>query len=143
MKLRLAVTLLLIIILTFPLAHGQGTDPYQHCRNIVEPMARLACYDATAPVDPQVPAERASGNFGLPERNTETVIYSAVGADFRGWKSNTRITLENGQVWQVVDGSSGYVGQAHRKVVVRRAILGSYRIEFEGLNSSPTVRRIK
>ena len=142
MKLRLAVTLLLLI-LTFPLAHGQGTDPYQHCRKIVEPMARLACYDATAPVDPRVPAGRASANFGLPERNTETVIHSAVSADFSGWKSNTRITLENGQVWQVVDGSTGYVGPANRKVVVRRAALGSYRIKFEGLNKSPTVRRIK
>lgn len=119
----------------------------RQCRVLPDAAARLSCYDAI-PLAAARPAavQAAPAGFGFPEpagtAATQTV-QSAVGADFTGWRGRTQITLENGQVWEVVDGSLGAVGPANRKVVVRRAAFGSYRMEFEGLNNAPTVRRVK
>lgn len=119
--------------------------PLRKCRGITDAAARLACYDSI-PAASAPDSDSAKNDFGLVSLDAEKrkeIIASSVGAEFDGWRSNGRILLENGQVWEVVDGSSGYVGPLNRKVIVRRAALGSFRMEFEGLNASPTVRRIK
>jgi len=87
----------------------------------------------------------APDRFGLPARaRSEPVsIDSSVSADFQGWDPNTRIRLSNGQVWQVIDGSSGALRPGQRKVTVTRGALGSFFLEFEGLNRSPRVRRVE
>lgn len=132
------------------------------CRQVVEARARLACYDAipydaaqagpaSAPAaartaDAASAAPAARDRFGLAGRDLKDElqsIASSVPADFYGWGPNERIRLANGQVWEVVDGSSGSVGPANRQVVVRRGALGSYFLDFEGLNSSPRVRRLR
>lgn len=133
------------------------------CRAVPEPAARLACYDAiphavappgaqaspagaaprrAQPVAPQGAADR----FGLARRTDQEElpsITSAVGAGFFGWGPGERIRLENGQVWEVVDGSTGAIGRENRKVTVRRGALGSFFLEFEGLNTSPRVTRLR
>lgn len=144
-------------------ASAIGVD-FGKCRSVSEPTARLACYDAIPYAAPQ-PARPASAppavtraaepsgapasaidRFGLVGRHPVDElpsIASSVNADFFGWGPNERIRLDNGQVWQVIDGSSGSVGPANRKVTVRRGALGSFFLDFEGLNSSPRVRRIR
>lgn len=126
---------------------AQTDDPLQRCRSIQDPSTRLSCYDAIAlPAIKQTAPSAAPATFGLPDRSPATeaqYVESTVLPNFTGWKGSTRISLENGQVWEVVDGSSGSVGPDNRRIVVRRGALGSYRIEFEGLNISPTVRRVK
>lgn len=91
------------------------------------------------------PPAPAPDRFGLPERarNEPASIDSSVSADFVGWDPNTRIRLSNGQVWQVIDGSSGTLAPGQRKVTVTRGALGSFFLEFEGLNKSPRVRRVE
>jgi hypothetical protein len=144
-------------------AHALGAE-FGRCRHVVDATARLACYDAipygaappagaasaspaaTRPASQASAARPAPDRFGLVARHaTEELqsITSAVGADFFGWGPNERIQLENGQVWEVVDGSAGSVGPAQRKVTVRRGALGSFFLDFEGLNISPRVRRIR
>jgi len=134
------------------------------CRHVADATARLACYDAipyvaapvagpaSAPPAATRPAEPASAprsaleRFGLvarPPAEDLQSITSSVNADFFGWGPNERIRLDNGQVWEVIDGSTGSVGPANRKVTIRRGALGSFFLEFEGLNSSPRVRRIR
>lgn len=98
----------------------------------------------TAEAAPAAPS--AADRFGLaavPAAQELQSIASSVESDFFGWGPNERIRLLNGQVWEVVDGSSGTVAPANRKVVVRRGALGSYFLEFEGLNRSPRVRRLR
>jgi hypothetical protein len=88
----------------------------------------------------------ATERFGLPdaaEPGRVQAVESRVGDDFFGWGPNERIGLANGQVWQVIDGSSGAIRAANRKVQVRRAALGSFLLEFEGLNYSVRVRRVQ
>ena len=138
----------LLAALAAPVAAAIEVD-FGKCRSVVEPTARLACYDAiphavAAPRSPSTAvsaaeAARAGGSspaaasaverFGLMEGAREfdaQSIQSRVSADFFGWEPNERIRLDNGQIWQVVDGSSGSVGPGSRKVTVRRGALGSF-----------------
>lgn len=97
---------------------------------------------ATAPA----PSRTAEATFGLPEtRRPDAVdaVNSTVGPRFSGWGPNSRIRLANGQVWQVTDGTSVELPEGPRKVSVKRGALGSYYLDFEGLNTSPRVRRVE
>lgn len=62
---------------------------------------------------------------------------------FQGWGPNARLRLANGQVWQVVDGSSAALYLRDPAVTVRRAALGSYLMEIAGTNHAPRVRRVE
>ncbi|TXI07202.1 MAG: hypothetical protein E6Q76_08810 [Rhizobium sp.] len=68
---------------------------------------------------------------------------STLGPDFSGWGPNSHIRLANGQIWQVVDGSSVALPAGARKVTVKRGALGSFYLDIEGLNTTPRVRRIE
>jgi len=84
--------------------------------------------------------------FGLPQKAKPTeieTIESAVAANFTGWGPNDRIRLLNGQVWEVVDGSSGTITPDMRRVKVRRGLFGAFFLDFEGLTKSPKVRRLQ
>ncbi|MFT7776353.1 hypothetical protein [Roseateles sp.] len=103
---------------------------------------------ATAVVAAPVAAPARSGEaaFGLPEaRRPDAVesVESSVGPSFGGWGPNSRIRLANGQVWQVIDGTSIALPEGSRKVSVKRGALSSYYLDFEGLKSSPRVRRVE
>lgn len=104
---------------------------------------------ATAPAAATAVASAApSGEaaFGLPEaKRADAVdaVHSSVGPSFGGWGPNSRIRLTNGQVWQVVDGTSVVLPEGPRKVSVKRGALSSYYLDFEGLNTSPRVRRVE
>lgn len=164
-----ALTLLLCATLAGPaLAQGDGL---QHCRSITDPTARLACYDALAaapkpPAPPAAPAAavtpaavaptvaavaaaptpKPADNFGLPvsKRSDEVQsVQSSTGPNFSGWGPNQHIKLANGQVWQITDGSSVVLEPGARKVTVKRASLGSFVLDFEGLNTTPRVRRVQ
>ncbi|MCV2351370.1 hypothetical protein [Paucibacter sp. Y2R2-4] len=140
------------------------------CRRLSEDKARLACYDAIAigvkfgptsarpslsteiasPVSAPTPLAAIQSDpaikFGLPTKDASsdlTTLQSAVGAGFDGWLPNQRIRLDNGQVWQVVDGSTVSIRSGARKVTIRRGMLGAFYLEVDGLNTSPRVRRIE
>jgi hypothetical protein len=151
-------------------ALGQD-DSFLACRKVGDATARLACYDAlpmptaakppavvamvaaAAPVKPAAPAapvgaapSRLADNFGLPvaaRPDEAQAVVSSVGPTFSGWGPNQRIRLENGQVWQVIDGSSTSLPERARKVTVKRGALSSFYLDIEGLNTSPRVRRLE
>jgi len=162
----LAATLFGMAVPTLSIAQDDGL---RRCRAIPEPVVRLACYDALvpaapgaapaaktgAPAVPAVPIQpsavtreaSASERFGLEHMATASEradrIESYIPGTFKGWGPNSEITLANGQVWKVVDGSTmAYVWQ-DPKVYVRRGLLGSFFLEIEGENRSARVRRIK
>ena len=132
------------------------------CPQIADARARLACYDAVQPpvgaaaataaaqeTARAAPATTAAADyvarFGLVAKASDAeppAIESAVGRDFYGWGPNERISLQNGQVWVVIDGSSGSLSKGATKVRVRRGALGSFFIDFEGLTKAPRVQRV-
>ena len=142
----------------------------QRCRIIPEAAARLACYDAIAlpgvgsragwgaPVAPPpgaaAPAATldapgaapSAGGFGFEGRvpaGPAAALGSRIVGTVREFGNGTRFTLENGQIWQIVDSTSGFYDLQNPPVTIERAVLGSFLMTIEGVNQRPRVRRIR
>ncbi len=87
----------------------------------------------------------ATAEFGLEHRDPDRVdaIVSRIPGEFRGWEAKSRITLENGQVWQVSDGTRGAYLLNNPQVTIERGPLGGFVMRIEGVNRSPKVKRLK
>ena len=71
------------------------------------------------------------------------VIESAIAGQFNGWRGKTRVTLDNGQVWeQVESGSKGFLLQSP-KVKIKPMSMGSWLMYVDGCNCDIRVKRIK
>lgn len=94
-----------------------------------------------AVVATQTPAE-----FGLERQAQQAQIESIqsriVGA-FRGWEAKSKITLENGQVWQIADGTRGVYSLESPAVTIERGVFGTFFLKIDGVNRSPKVKRLK
>ena len=127
------------------------------CRALPDGAQRLACYDAmpvgAAPLvaspaaasSTPAPARTAEQNFGMEKaakKQEPDYIESSIVGDFDGWEGNTRITLANGQVWRIVDGSTAVLPQLHNpKVRIKRGIFGVLYFQVVGQNNMARVRR--
>ena len=139
------------------------------CRALPDGAQRLACYDAmpvgAAPLAASVPAATASAaaptvaapsvaaapartaeqDFGMEKaakRQEPEYIESSIVGDFDGWEANTQITLANGQVWRIVDGSTAVLPQLHNpKVRIKRGVFGVLYFQVVGQNNMARVRR--
>lgn len=132
--------------------------PWLRCRSVVDPAARLACYDAVKPASaaPRAPAAGAAAaaptaaaspeaRFGMERRSADELdeIRSVLPGRFEGWEPRHSFKLANGQVWQSVEGSRGYYVLESPKVRVRRGALGSFQLEIEGVAQVIRVRRVE
>jgi hypothetical protein len=98
---------------------------------------------AAATPAPAAVALTPEAAFGLESRRSAVQdIRSTLPGLFEGWDRNTRFTLANGQVWQVSDGSAASVYLRDPAVTVRRAAMGSFRLEIAGTNQAPRVVRV-
>lgn len=161
-----ALMAVLPLVATAQAGAPMDSAPVQRCRTIAEAAARLACYDAialpglgsragwgapvgaapaAAPTARALPASPAD-SFGLEQRDSRLAperLESRISGSIEGWEPNTRFTLENGQVWQVVDGSRAYYGpMSQPRVIVSRGLLGSFYLQIDGVNQMPRVRRV-
>lgn len=136
------------------------------CRAVADASSRLACYDALLPAAPPAtstspptvapalpapvavpaPSVPAAAGFGFEMRAIQSApdaLDSRVPGLFDGWERGTRIRLDNGQVWQVIDDSRAYIGLRDPKVRISRAAMGSFIFEVEGRRSTARVRRLE
>lgn len=126
------------------------------CRAIGDDRARLACYDAIVPPASGVDAQRAAATpgraapadaagFGLPapRRQEDEELRSRIPGLFDGWDAKTVLTLENGQAWQIADGSRAYYQLQRPQVRIVRGAISGYFLEVEGVAQRPRVRRVK
>lgn len=127
---------------------------FLRCREIADGAKRLACYDAVvvAPGVAGTPApsgqnrrETQEKSFGLVVKNENRIesIQSHIPGPFEGWTGNEKIKLANGQVWQVIDDSTGVVYGKDLKAAVARGAMGAMYMEIEGTRKSPKVRRVQ
>ena len=64
--------------------------------------------------------------------------------EFHGWSGSTRVTLDNGQVWEQMDDATVTAGRmTNPKVTITRGLLNSFYMSVEGVNDSVLVKRIK
>jgi hypothetical protein len=155
---RLATLLALLSSATALQAQGPGSD-LKACRQLTDAAARLACYDAVAL--PSEPGAAAAPNAAptLAEQTAafgrEAVkaapsapppldrIESRIPGTFTGWEPNGRVTLENGQVWRIADGSEAMYNLTNPKATVQRSLLGAYFLQVEGVSFQAKVVRVR
>jgi len=134
-----------------PLASLATDDSLRRCRVIADANARLACYDAIALPAPgsaraPAPAKETPAQFGLVGAQRQVsldAVESRIPGNFEGWSARSRITLENGQVWQIDDDSRAILELKNPKARVRKGALGAFYLEVEGTNRSPRVKRVQ
>lgn len=121
-----------------------------HCRGMADAAGRLSCYDALdvsgATAAPPVSRQEREKQFGLERlvrKEEPASIESHIQGHFEGWRANEKITLANGQVWQVSDDSDAFANADNPKVTIVRGMLGAIFLEVEGTTKSPRVRRIR
>lgn len=70
---------------------------------------------------------------------------STVAGPFKGWKGKgDRITLANGQVWEVSDsGTRLSVSLENPTVTIERGMLDAWFLRVDGYNARARVKRIK
>jgi hypothetical protein len=153
--------MLLALAWAIPAVAQPGAEEWQRCRAVVAASERVACYDALvdrraapasaapgvapAAATPAAPAQAsAEAQFGLPATaQSAQEITSSLPGFFPGWEPRARLRLANGQVWQVIDGSTAVLYLRDPVVKVRRAAFGSYMMEITGVNQAPRVRRVE
>lgn len=145
--------LIALLLAQFPSAVLADDDSLRRCRALAADTARLACYDAIALAPAAVAAAVApagsaaaapAARFGLPEGPDRIErVESRIEGRFEGWRPLDRLRLANGQVWQVIDGSTGVYWLDSPRVAVRRGALGSFVLEIEGVKPFVRVRRIE
>jgi hypothetical protein len=119
------------------------------CRGIAEASARLACYDALVVLTTEEKARQTEvtqrEQFGLSkiDKSAPDTIESFIPGHFEGWQPGASIRLDNGQVWQVNDNSSGVHNIDNPKVRIRHGMFSAYYLEIEGTNRSPRVSRVQ
>lgn len=123
MRCRIIMSLVLSLVATAAVAQESAL---RACRALTATAERLACYDAI-PLPPPAPP---------------TVIETSIAGPFRGWEPKQKITMTNGQVWQIADGSVGVVNLTDPKVTIRRDFIAGHHLEFEGASVYPRVRQV-
>lgn len=64
--------------------------------------------------------------------------------EFHGWSGDTRVTLDNGEVWEQIDDAMVTSGRmTNPKVTISRGLLNAFYMSVEGINDSVLVKRIK
>ena len=67
-----------------------------------------------------------------------------IAGEFHGWSGSTRVTLDNGQVWEQMDDTTVTAGRmTNPKVTISRGVFNSFYISVEGVSDSVEVKRIK
>lgn len=93
------------------------------------------------------PSMTATERFGMENRvgQSDRVenLESRILGNFIGWEPKQKFELENGQVWQVSDGSAAYFRVTDPRVWVERGAFGAFFLRIDGLNKRPKVKRIK
>ena len=128
------------------------------CRAVADATSRLACYDALPlgagqaqaqpqPGEAQRSVKPLAEQFGLEEQLLPSLsiekIESGIPGHFEGWGPNETIRLDNGQIWQVADGSSRFYSVDNPKVTITRGALGAFYLNLAGENRTVRVRRIQ
>jgi len=95
----------------------------------------LTC-SATAPATAATaPAPAATDTFPM----TAHIV-----GEFHGWSGSTRVTLDNGQVWEQMDDATVTSGRmTNPTVTITRGLLNSFYMSVEGVTDTVQVKRIK
>ncbi len=104
------------------------------------------------PAAPLAPAAAANAaqlerQFGLEDRRAQEEraqrVQSRIAGRFEGWGPKEKLTLANGQVWQIQDESVAAYSLNSPIVEIERGAFGSFFMRIEGVAQVPKVRRLQ
>lgn len=127
-------------------ALAQPADFYESCSRIVEPRARLACYDSARTAPPSRTAPSSVSLFGL--RHAKTSLQRVMaGVQWYSFNDRGKFTvgLDNGQVWRQFNDDTGaakFSGTSNR-VMIKHGFFDSYDLRVNRMNAVFRVERIK
>ena len=75
----------------------------------------------------------------------DATIYSNIVGNFTGWEGdNTVFTLENGMVWKQVENDSFHVrATENAEIMIKKGMMGGWRLSMVGYNNTVRVKRIE
>lgn len=86
----------------------------------------------------------AAGAGSSPAAADSFPLTAHIVGEFHGWYGSTRVTLDNGQVWEQMDDATVTAGRSSNpKVTITRGLLNSFYMSVEGVSDSVLVKRIK
>ena len=92
---------------------------------------------AAAPVSPALSASVSPGADAYP-------LTAHIVGEFHGWNGSTRVTLDDGEIWEQMDDATVTTGRmTNPKVTITRGLLNSFYMSVEGASDSVQVRRVK
>jgi hypothetical protein len=95
----------------------------------------LTCKGASPPT--AAPAQVSAAADAYP-------MTAHIAGEFHGWSGSTRVTLDDGQVWEQMDDATVTAGRmTNPKVTISRGLLNSFYISVEGVSDSVEVKRVK
>lgn len=110
----------------------------------------LAALNAWLQANGTRPATAAAGGDrrGLTEASSDDTrgpVSSRLVGESTGWSYGTVFRLENGQVWRSVDRNSRLAGIriSNPSVVIRRGLMGNWRLKFDDYNATTQVERVE
>ena len=153
-SLRPALAILFVGMLAMPVV-AQEAPPA--CASVASPSERLACYDRAFPppaIVREETARQAIVDFGLerdqgPLRNPgqpieevdpDSVEGTVAKVEYHGGKR--AITLEGGQKWMSLEGSSSGHLRAGETVILRKGMMGNFLLTTRG-GATLRVRRVR
>ena len=82
---------------------------------------------------------------GLPDANNDdSPIEARIVGSFNGWNGSTVFELDNGMVWEQIDGKAfGMAEMENPQVTIEPGFWGSWRLRVDGYNARAQVRRIR
>lgn len=101
---------------------------------------------ASASAAASASAPKDVAEFGLPAKVRAAEVdrvNSRVKGRLESWQQGSRIRLENDQLWQVSDDSSGFCGCDSPKVEIYRGAFGTFFMSIEGKRAAPRVKRLE
>lgn len=91
-----------------------------------------------------VPAPASAGDsmVGFETARREE-FSSSIPGTFKGWSGKTEFKLENGQVWQQVEGDRFAANLESPRITMKPGAFGAWRMHVEGINRTTLVKRIR
>jgi hypothetical protein len=140
----------LLLALTGPAAADEPGEPVEPapqvpgCASIVDDAARLACYDGLT----RQPVPRPEDTFGMRKPDSQgepDELRSRLVGKLASWRPGTEFALENGQVWQAIDGDSGYYPgiPENASIAISKSFFGAYWMKIDTVGRKVKVRRVR
>ncbi len=135
-------------VLAVGMARAEDLPAARACAAVMDPTARLSCFDAAFAVKPASPAARFGDNPQLQQQRTpQTDVPKSLNLTITRSQPMAqglyRLTLDNGQVWQTKEADWALDFKSSDMITISRLPLGGYLISRVGEGRTVSAKRLQ